>query len=302
MGDAMRAALEQTARPDVVSREQVGTILLHAGEAVLLAVAPIAGACLLAGILVNVAQVGFKPSPGALKPDPKRINPLQGAKQVFGPNAIAEAVKSVSKVAVVGALVFTFVAPRLTELGSLVGMQPGELAGQLSSSIRSIAMRAAAAYLVIGLADYGYQRWRTEKSMRMDKEELKEEAKQHQLPPEVRSAIRRRQISAARARMMQAVPEADVVVTNPTHFAVALKYDGSALAPEVVAKGQDLVALRIRELAREAGVPVVEDKPLARGLHAACEVGQQIPEELFAAVAQVLAFVYRLKGRRALAR
>jgi flagellar biosynthetic protein FlhB len=138
-----------------------------------------------------------------------------------------------------------------------------------------------------------------EKSMRMDKEEIKEEAKGHQLPPEVRSAIRRRQVMAARARMMAAVPEADVVVTNPTHYAVALKYDGKSPAPEVVAKGQDLVALRIREIARDAGVPVVEDKPLARGLHAACEIGHQIPEELFAAVAQVLAFVYRLRARPA---
>jgi flagellar biosynthetic protein FlhB len=132
----------------------------------------------------------------------------------------------------------------------------------------------------------------------MDMQEVKDEAKQHTLPAEVKSQMRRRQMQAARARMMADVPEADVVVTNPTHFAVALKYDGAKAAPQVLAKGQDLVALKIREIAREAGVPIVEDKPLARGLHAACEVGELIPEELYAAVAEVLAWVYRTRPRR----
>jgi flagellar biosynthetic protein FlhB len=132
----------------------------------------------------------------------------------------------------------------------------------------------------------------------MDKQEVKDELKQQSLPAEVRMAIRRRQSSASRARMMAAVPEADVVVTNPTHFAVALKYDGTKPAPEVVAKGQDLLAQRIREIARENGVPVVSDPQLARSLHKSVEVGRQIPEDLFAAVAQVLAYVYRVAGRK----
>jgi flagellar biosynthetic protein FlhB len=132
----------------------------------------------------------------------------------------------------------------------------------------------------------------------MDKQEIKDEAKSQQLPAEVRGAIRRRQMHNARARMMAAVPEADVVITNPTHYAVALKYDGTSPAPKVLAKGMDHVALRIRELAAEAGVPVVPDPPLARSLHASVEVGEQIPEALFEAVAQVLAYVYRVAGRR----
>jgi flagellar biosynthetic protein FlhB len=146
-----------------------------------------------------------------------------------------------------------------------------------------------------------WQRHRHEKQLKMDLQEVKEEHKQQQLPAEVRMAMRRRQHSAARARMMGAVPEADVVVTNPTHFAVALKYDGTKTAPEVVAKGQDLLALRIREIAREHGVPIVPDPPLARSLHKSVEVGRQIPEELFAGVAQVLAYVYRVAGRRSAA-
>jgi flagellar biosynthetic protein FlhB len=132
----------------------------------------------------------------------------------------------------------------------------------------------------------------------MDKQEVKDEAKSQELPAEVKGAMRRRQLAAARARMMGAVPTADVVVTNPTHFAVALKYDGTAPAPEVVAKGQDLLALKIREIAADHRVPVVENKPLARSLHASVEVGQHVPEELYEAVAQVLAYVYRIAAAR----
>jgi flagellar biosynthesis protein FlhB len=163
----------------------------------------------------------------------------------------------------------------------------------------AIAQRAALAYLLIAAIDYGWQRWRHEKSLRMSKQELREELKQHSLPAEVKGALRRRQLQAARARMMAAVPQADVVVVNPTHFAVALKYDGTRPAPECVAKGQDLIALQIRRLAEQHGVPVVEDRPLARSLHAAIELGQIVPEELYQAVAQVLAYVYRVARRRA---
>ena len=168
----------------------------------------------------------------------------------------------------------------------------------IDSGAMSIAERAALAYLLIGIIDVIYQRRRHSKQLRMSKQEVKEEAKQTQLPPEVRAAQRRRAIAAARARMMAAVPQADVVVTNPTHFAVALKYDGSKPAPIVVAKGQDLVALRYCRIATENNVPIVPDPPLARSLHASVEMGQMIPAELYAAVAQVLAFVYRMAGRR----
>jgi flagellar biosynthetic protein FlhB len=135
----------------------------------------------------------------------------------------------------------------------------------------------------------------------MEKQEVKEENKQMDLPPEVKAAIRRRQMDAARQRMMDAVPTADVIVTNPTHYSVALRYDSERLAPVVVAKGKDNIAFKIRELARDAGVAIVPDPPLARTLHASVEVGQMIPEELFQAVAQLLAYVYRLAGRKAAA-
>ena len=298
MRDAMTDTLKHVAEPSVVDRHSIGTLLMDALTDTGLAVAPVAGACLVAGLLASVIQVGFKPSAKAAAPDPKRINPLNGLKQLLGPNALVEGGKSIVKVAVVGAIVAAALVPTLPQMGAMVGMTPSQLAGELVSTIMGIAQRAAVAYLVIGLADFAWQKRRHEKSLRMDKQEVKEEQKEQQLPAEVKMAMRRRQAAAARARMMAAVPEADVVVTNPTHFSVALKYDGKKAAPEVVAKGQDLLALRIREIAREHGVPVVPDPPLARALHKSVEVGRQIPEDLFAGVAQVLAYVYRVAGRR----
>jgi flagellar biosynthetic protein FlhB len=188
---------------------------------------------------------------------------------------------------------------QLDELGALVGMTPAELLSRASETILQIAQRGAMAYLVIALVDFAWQRYRFEKQMKMDKEEVKQEFKQQTVSAEVRGAMRRRQMQAARARMMADVPGADVVVTNPTHFAVALRYGNDAPAPVVVAKGQDLIAARIRAIAAEHDVPVISNPPLARALHASVEINSEIPEEMFGAVAQLLAFVYRTAGRRA---
>jgi flagellar biosynthetic protein FlhB len=299
MQDVLRTSLLQASDPAVVDHQSVGPIMWDAMIDTGLAVAPIAGACLVAGVVVSVLQVGIKPSMKAAAPDPKRINPLQGAKQLVSPNALVEGGKSVLKVTIVAAIVAAALVPDLPELGTLVGMTPAQLAAHLVDEVMGIAQRAAIAYLFIGVADVAWQRYRHEKQLKMDKQEVKEEMKQQSLPAEVKMAQRRAAMQASRARMMQAVPEADVVVTNPTHFSVALKYESGKLAPEVVAKGQDLVALRIREIAREHGVPVIPDPPLARSLHKNVEVGRAIPEELYAAVAQVLAYVYRVSGRRA---
>ena len=168
---------------------------------------------------------------------------------------------------------------------------------ELCRQVLGVAQRAAFAYLVIAIADVAYQRWRHEKNLKMDKQEVKDEHKQQELPSEVKSMQRQRAMQMARARMMDGVPTADVVVTNPTHYSVALRYSADAPAPVVVAKGQDLVALRIRELAAEHGVMVVPDPPLARAIHGTVDVGRMIPEELFQAVAELLAYVYRVAGR-----
>ncbi|HWT24639.1 MAG TPA: flagellar biosynthesis protein FlhB [Solirubrobacteraceae bacterium] len=297
VGDATRSILHLVATPSVVEREGIGTVLGEAGAAALRAVAPIAFVCLVAGVMASVVQVGLKPAAQAIKPDPKKLNPLSGAKQIFGKHALFELVKNVAKVAVVGAIAALALLPKLEELAALVGMPPAVVLPQLASTVLSIAQRAAFGYLVIAFADYGYQRWRHENSLKMDKQEVKDEYKQQELPAEVKGAQRRRAMEMARARMMDAVPTADVVVTNPTHFSVALRYSSDALAPVVVAKGQDHVALRIRELAREHGVMVVPNPPLARTLHASVDVGKMIPEELFQAVAELLAYVYRVNSK-----
>jgi flagellar biosynthetic protein FlhB len=301
MEEAMITVLQLARDPGIVDEKGVGTLFATIGMHVALAAAPVAVVCMVAGVIVNVAQVGVKPMPGGVKPDFKKVNPLTGAKNLFGPNAIAESIKSVAKVSAVGGITALAVFPKLEELAGLVGMPAAELMPHLATEVLAIAQRAAIAYLVIAVADAIYQRWRFTKQMRMDKQEVKDEHKQQELPSEIKGAQRRRAMELAGARMMDAVPTADVIVTNPTHFSVALRYDGEQPAPIVVAKGQDVLALRIRELARERGVAVVPDPPLARALYASVEVGRMIPEELYEAVAQLLAYVYRVAGARRVA-
>jgi flagellar biosynthetic protein FlhB len=302
MGGVMRGAIEQISDPGIVSKQGIGLLMMSAGKATLLAVAPIALACMLAGVAASVGMVGFRPSGKALKPDFRRINPLSGAKNLFGPNALVETAKSIAKVGVIAGIVALALLPRLPEFGGMVGISPTDFGSILATDMGSLVKRAAFAYLFIGLADFAWAKRRTEKSMKMDKQEIRDEAKGQNLPAEVRSMIRRRQMEASRKRMMSNVPTADVVVTNPTHYSVALRYDTSrADAPEVVAKGKGIIALRIRELAAEHGVPVIPEPPLARGLYASVEIGHLIPEEFFGAVAAVLAFVYRTAARRAAA-
>lgn len=299
LSESFRTTLALTANSDSAVGPGLGHLMSSLGMTVLEAVAPVALAAMLSGIVINAAQVRPKLTPSALKPKPAKLNPLKGAKQVFGPNALFEGGKTIFKMLLIGAVAAIAVVPSLPQMASLVGLTPAELLGRAGTMVLSVFKRGAIAYLLIGAVDYAWQRHRHEKSIKMDKEEVKREAKDQNVSPEVKAAIRRRAMAAARRRMMAAVPTADVVVTNPTHFAVALKYSRGMDAPEVVAKGQDLVALQIRRIAAEHSVPTVPDPPLARSLHATVEVGQQIPEELYAAVAQVLAFVYRTASRRA---
>ncbi len=298
MEGATREILALAASPGVVNREGVGELLLLVARPAALAAAPVLGVCLLAGVVASVGQVGIRPMPGAIKPDPKKLNPISGAKNLFGTRAIFETGKNLAKVAVVGAVTAFALFPELDELAALVGMPPAVLLPLIAKMVLAIAQRAALAYLVIAAADFFYQRHKHEKSLKMDLQEVKDEYKQQELPAEVKGAQKQRARELARARMMDAVPTADVVVTNPTHYSVALRYSADQLAPVVVAKGQDHIALRIRELAKANGVSVVPDPPLARSLHASVEVGQMIPEELFQAVAQLLAYVYRVAGAR----
>ncbi|HEX7083883.1 MAG TPA: flagellar biosynthesis protein FlhB [Gaiellaceae bacterium] len=264
---------------------------------------PVVIAAALAGIVAGVAQVGMRFSTRALRPSFHRLNVMTGLKQFVSPQKGVELAKSLAKLAVVGAVAGLTLWSRLPRLGLLVGLPPGALLSTLAHLVLSIAIRVIAVLVLIAIADLVWQKRSFAKSLRMTKQEVKMEAREADLPPEVRGKIRSKQAEQARKRMLAAVPTADVVVVNPTHFAVALRYDGSKAAPEVVAKGVDHLARRIREVAEEAGVAIVREPPLARALYRDVDLGDQIPEEFFGAVAEVLAFVFRTarRGRRRLA-
>jgi flagellar biosynthetic protein FlhB len=299
---AMRAAFMMIAHPGEVSTAAglhgMEMLVLHVMETTLV---PIGAIVLAAALLVNVAQVGFHPSFTVLKPSFKKLSPISGAKNIFGPRAAFEFGKVMVKIAIVGTVTAMALVPMLTHLSASVGTTPFALGALLNSSAQALVVRVVIAYAGIGIVDLIYQRRHMAKQMKMTKQEVKDEGKNTQLPPEVRSAIRRRQIQAARARMMSAIPTADVVVTNPTQYAVALRYDGTKPAPIVVAKGKNLIAAQIRRIAAENNVPIIPDPPLARSLHAGVEIDHMIPAELYAAVAQVLAYVYKMAGRRKVA-
>jgi flagellar biosynthetic protein FlhB len=296
--EAMTETIALVSTPDAVSGRNLGNLVEMVAKHMALATLPVALACMLAGLVAGAGQVGLKPAFGALKPKFSKLNPASGIKHMFGPNLFAEAGKSIGKVGAVGAIAALAMFPKLNEFGALVGTPPEDLIPQIAGTILGIAQRAAGAYVVIAAIDYAYQRWRHEKSLRMDKEEIKQEFKQQGLPAEIRSAQKRRAMELSRARMMDAVPSADVVVTNPTHYSVALKYEAGSDAPIVVAKGVDNLAFKIREIAGEHGVMIVPDPPLARTLYANVDVDRAIPENLFQAVAQLLAYVYRVAGAR----
>jgi flagellar biosynthetic protein FlhB len=232
-----------------------------------------------------------------LQPRFSKINPISGFKQRFGPAALGELVKGVMKMVAVGVPAGWLLWSRRSELLMLGDTEPLAAGMVAVDLIMSIGFRVAGIYVAIAIMDYLWQRWRYEKNLRMSKHEVKQEARQQELAPGLKAQQRRRQRDMARRRMLSEVPTADVVITNPTHYSVALKYDAQLGAPQVVAKGVDLLALRIREIAEESGVMRVENRGLARELYASVEVGHTIPAELFAAVAEVLAYVYRAEER-----
>jgi flagellar biosynthetic protein FlhB len=296
MEEATVGILAMVSNPGIVDRAGIADLFMTAGAHAMMGAAPIVFVCAIAGVIAAVGQVGLKPSFKAVKPDFKKLSPITGLKNMFSPNSAVEAVKSTLKIAAVGGIIALAVFPKLDAMAGLVGMPAAALLPHLSHLILQIAQRAGFAYIAIAVIDFFWQKHRMAKNLKMDKEEVKQEHKQQELPPEIRGAQKRKAFELSRARMMDDVPTADVVVTNPTHYSVALRYDSSNLAPVVVAKGADQLALRIRRTAAEAGVAVVPDPPLARALYSSVDVGRMIPEELFEGVAQLLAYVYKVAG------
>ncbi|WP_419873121.1 flagellar biosynthesis protein FlhB [Candidatus Pristimantibacillus sp. PTI5] len=259
---------------------------------------PIFAITVLIGILGNIVQFGFLLTGDPLKMKFDKINPINGFKQIFSAKTVVEFLKSVLKLLIVAVLVFTTISrdwDRILVLASLPIQQIFTFTAGLTVKL---GIEIGAVLTVLALADFFYQTFEHNKSLRMSKQDIKDEYKKSEGDPLIKGKIRERQRKMAMQRMMQEVPKADVIITNPTHFAIALKYDATKMeAPKIIAKGMDHVALRIREIAKENGVVTMENKPLARALYERAEIGDVIPPDLFQAVAEVLAYVYKMKGR-----
>ncbi len=260
---------------------------------------PIMIAIMIIGLLVSFFQVGLIFSTEKLEPKLENLNPINGVGRIFSKRSLVEMVKSILKILVIGGFLYIVLKDEILTIPHFIYYDLETSLEVASGIIFTMAFKIVGVILVIAILDYGYQKWQTTQDLKMTKQEVKDEMKQTEGDPQIKGKIRQKQRQMAMARMMQEVPKADVIVTNPTHFAVALKYEKGMAAPLVLAKGQDLVAQKIKKLGREAGVPLVENRPLARALYASTEIGQAIPQELYQSVAEVLAYVYRLKRRRA---
>ena len=252
---------------------------------------------LAAAVIANIAQFGFIFSFKPLKPKLEKLNPINGLKNLFfSLNSLFELVKSIVKIAVIIAVAYFYLKAHLVDILSLYRLPLGEGLLLLGDLVFKLSLYIAATGAVIAAIDYGYKRWKWIRDLMMTKEELKEEFKQTEGNPEVRREIRRRMRQIMSRRMLQEVPKATVVITNPIHFAVALKYDMERdRAPKVVAKGVDHLALKIVEIAKKHGVEIYRDPPLARALYQAVDVGDEIPEQFYRAVAHIIAYILRKK-------
>jgi len=298
VGDGIRTMLE--AVPALMAEPSVEEAMRVAGELVktaALALVPMLAVLFLTAIVSGVAQGGARPYGARLKPKFARINPGAGLKRMVGPQGAWELAKSLVKTSVVAVLAYRLVMDVSTLVLGSGALPLAVIVGTIGGAALNLVRVVAVAALVIGAADYLVARRRIMKGMMMSRKDIKDEMRQSDGDPMVKGEIRRRAMMMSRNRMMAAIPEADVVMVNPTHVAVALKYTAGFGAPRVVAKGRGVIAARIRKVAADNRVPMVEDIPLARALHSACEVGEEVPAEFYTAVAQVLAFVMGLKAK-----
>jgi len=299
---AMRGVMDRMLSPAAMTdfnamgaAKGFGTALAQVG----VAMAPLFAGAMLIAIGINLAQVGLFFNTKRLQPNFAALNPLRGLGKVFkGGQGFVQLGMNLFKLLLVGWVAYSAVSGRIGEIAMAQGLEFKQIFSLGASLVYSIGMRIAIVLLILAILDYVYQRFRTEKELKMTKEEVKEEMRRMEGDPKIKQRRRQIAMQATMQRLKKDVPTADVVVTNPTHYAVALKYDPTGMsAPKVVAKGQDFLALKIREIAAEAGVPILERPPLARSLYKMVDVGQEIPEQFYEAVAEILAYVYELTGR-----
>jgi flagellar biosynthetic protein FlhB len=261
-------------------------------------VIPLFAVAVTVGLFANITQVGFMFTPESIKPKLSNINPIEGFKRIFSKKAFVELAKALMKVVIVGLTVYVIIRNNFEEILFMADMGLDGIISFVTNITFKVALGAAFIFIIIAVLDTIYQRWEFKQRIKMTKYEVKQEYKQTEGDPLIKSKIREKQRKMAASRMMAHVPEATVVVTNPTHLAIALKYeDGVDDAPVVLAKGSGYVALKIIEVAKENKVPVIENKPAARSLFELVEIGQEIPFELYQTVAEILATLYRLKNK-----
>ena len=300
--DAMRELMSQIFR-DLAQRKElsIDSIFTLSGEIlsiILPAFAPFAAVIIFAGIFASVLQVGVMITFKAVAPKFNKIIPLTGLKRLFSSQSLADFLKSMAKLIIVGFVGYLTYIDKITELNGLSVSTPESILIYNFTVVAEVAGKIVLALVAIAIFDYFYQRWHHEQQLMMTKQEVKDETKQTEGDPQLKARIRQIQREMSNARMMQEVPKADAVIVNPTHFSVAILYDRDVMsAPEVIAKGADHLALRMRTVARENNVPILERPELARDLYANVEIGDDIPERFYKAIAEILAFVYRLRKR-----
>ncbi|HHY81541.1 MAG TPA: flagellar biosynthesis protein FlhB [Clostridiales bacterium] len=293
----LRHSLENGLTRSVTQRNLINIFLQDSGI-YMVVVLPLMAGVMVIGVLASLMQTGLIRSTDPLKPDLNRLNPIQGFKNIFSQRAFIEFVKNFLKLILIGYLAWSFIRDNLQQILSITHISIRGVFPVVKDLILGLLTRVGIMMLILGAMDYLYQRFTFHKSLKMTKEEVKEELKQMEGDPQIRSLRRQKQRQLAMSRMMAAVPQADVVITNPTHLAVALKYDEKSYnAPVILAKGADYVAEKIREIAKKEEIAIVENKPLARALYYKGEVGREIPIELYQAVAEVLAMVYHMQGK-----
>ncbi len=252
----------------------------------------------VAGIMSNYVQIGFLFTAEPLMMKLEKLNPIEGAKRIFSLRSLVELFKSILKISITSSVAFMILWGAKGEFIQLSDKGVGQVAQFLGATVIKLGVVISLLLVVLAILDFAYQKYEHGKQLRMSKQDIKDEYKKSEGDPLIKGKIKEKQRQMAMNRMMDEVPKADVVITNPTHYAIAIAYRaGEMEAPTVIAKGKDFVALKIKEKAKENGVVAMENKPLARALFASTEIGEQVPEELFKAVAEVLAYVYRIKGK-----
>ena len=259
---------------------------------------PIMFGIMVAALAINLYQVGFMISDEAIGFKLDKLNPINGFGRIFSKRSLVELFKSLFKILVIGFFLYLYLKDEIPYMPYFIYYDLTHSLVEIADKIFTMAFQVIAVIMVLAVADYAYQSWQTTQDLMMTKQEVKDEFKQMEGDPQVKGKRRQKQREMAMSRMMQEVPKADVIVTNPTHLAVALMYQTGMVAPVVLAKGQDLTAERIKSVARENNIPIIENKPLARALYEAVEVGGSVPHELYKAVAEILAHVYKLKNRK----